>query len=51
MTHNASEITDDVTGKGEVGAKTETTNRPTHRVYAVKKTSGDKSHWTEIGAR
>ena len=29
--------------------KTETPNRPTHRVYAVKKT-GDKSHWTEIGA-
>ncbi len=31
--------------------KTETTSsRPTHRVYAVKKTGGDKSHWTEIGA-
>ncbi len=34
--------------------KTETTtttpNRPTHRVYAVKKTGDDKSHWTEIGA-
>jgi len=29
--------------------KTET-NRPTHRVYAVKKTGGDKSFWTEIGA-
>ncbi len=24
--------------------------RPTHRVYAVKKTGGDKSLWTEIGA-
>ena len=30
--------------------KTETPNRPTHRVYTVKKTGGDKSHWTEIGA-
>ena len=29
--------------------KTET-NRPTHRVYAVKKTGGEKSFWTEIGA-
>jgi hypothetical protein len=29
--------------------KTET-NRPTHRVYAVKKIGGDKSFWTEIGA-
>ena len=30
---------------------TETTSkRPTHRVYAVKKTGGDKSLWTEIGA-
>jgi hypothetical protein len=28
----------------------ETTHRPTHRVYAVKKTSGEKSVWTEIGA-
>lgn len=30
--------------------ETPTSNRPTHRVYAVKKTEGDKSHWTEIGA-
>jgi hypothetical protein len=30
--------------------KIEATNRPTHRVYAVKKISDDKSHWTEIGA-
>ena len=29
---------------------TETSNRPTHRVYAVKKISDDKSRWTEIGA-
>ena len=29
--------------------KTETSNRPTHRVYAVKKISEDKSHWDEIG--
>ena len=28
---------------------TETSNRPTHRVYAVKKISEDKSHWDEIG--
>jgi hypothetical protein len=31
-------------------AKTETSHRPTHRVYAVKKTGGDKSLWTQIGA-
>ena len=30
--------------------KTETPNRPTHRVYAVRKGSNDKSYWTEIGA-
>ncbi|WP_441234502.1 hypothetical protein [Bradyrhizobium sp. 930_D9_N1_4] len=24
--------------------------RPTHRVYAVRKTGPDKSFWTEIGA-
>jgi hypothetical protein len=30
--------------------KTETPKRPTHRVYAVTKTGGDKSYWTEIGA-
>jgi hypothetical protein len=30
--------------------KTETTNRPTHRVYAVKKAEGGKSRWSEIGA-
>jgi hypothetical protein len=24
--------------------------RPTHRVYAVRKTGGDTSHWAEIGA-
>jgi hypothetical protein len=31
--------------------KTENTpKRPTHRVYAVRKAGGDKSHWTEIGA-
>ncbi|HZZ22386.1 MAG TPA: hypothetical protein VFE60_07355 [Roseiarcus sp.] len=29
--------------------KTETSKRPTHRVYAVTK-NGDKSFWTEIGA-
>ena len=29
--------------------KTETSNRLTHRVYAVKKISEDKSHWTDIG--
>ena len=28
---------------------TETSNRPTHRVYAVTK-NGDKNYWTEIGA-
>ena len=28
-----------------------TTNRPTHRVYAViKKASGEKANWLEIGA-
>jgi hypothetical protein len=30
--------------------KTETSKRPTHRVYAVRKTGNDTSHWTEIGA-
>ncbi len=30
--------------------KTETSNRPTHRAYAVKKITDEKSHWTEIGA-
>jgi hypothetical protein len=29
---------------------TETSKRPTHRVYAVSKTSGNKSFWREIGA-
>jgi hypothetical protein len=29
--------------------KTETSKRPSHRVYAVTK-NGDKSFWTEIGA-
>jgi hypothetical protein len=29
--------------------KTETSKRPTHRVYAVTK-NGDKGFWTEIGA-
>jgi hypothetical protein len=29
--------------------KTET-NRPTHRVYAVRKITETKSFWTEIGA-
>jgi hypothetical protein len=28
---------------------TETSKRPTHRVYAVRK-NGDKSFWTTIGA-
>jgi hypothetical protein len=26
------------------------TKRPTHRVYAVRKTGGDASYWAEIGA-
>jgi hypothetical protein len=26
------------------------TKRPTHRVYAVRKTGGDTSYWAEIGA-
>ena len=29
---------------------TETPNRPTHRVFAIKKISDDKNRWTEIGA-
>ena len=30
---------------------TETTTRPTHRVYAVsKRPNAEKAHWTEIGA-
>jgi hypothetical protein len=29
---------------------TESTKRPTHRVYAVRKSGNDKSYWTEIGA-
>jgi hypothetical protein len=29
--------------------KTQTSKRPSHRVYAVTK-NGDKSFWTEIGA-
>ena len=29
--------------------KTETSKRPSHRVYAITK-NGDKSYWTEIGA-
>ena len=29
--------------------KTETSKRPSHRVYAVTK-NGEKSFWTEIGA-
>jgi hypothetical protein len=29
---------------------TETSKRPTHRVYAVRKTNGEKSLWTPIGA-
>jgi hypothetical protein len=35
--------------KGHTLIKTETSKRPTHRVYAVTK-NGDKSFWTEIGA-
>ena len=31
-------------------AKTETPKLPTHRIYAVKKTGGDKSLWMQIGA-
>jgi hypothetical protein len=27
-----------------------TTNKPTHRVYAVTKGKGDKAFWSEIGA-
>lgn len=30
--------------------KTETPNRPTHRVYAVRKNGSNKSYWTQIGA-
>jgi hypothetical protein len=29
---------------------TETKSRPTHRVYAVRKTGNEKSVWTQIGA-
>jgi len=28
---------------------TESTKRPTHRLYAVRKTGDDKSFWTKIG--
>ena len=28
---------------------TETSHRPTHRVYAVRKTGNDKTFWTQIG--
>jgi hypothetical protein len=31
-------------------SNTETTNRPTHRLYAVRKSGSDKSYWTQIGA-
>ncbi len=27
----------------------ETSKRPTHRVYTVRKTGGEKSLWTQIG--
>lgn len=27
-----------------------TSNKPTHRIYAVSKRAGDNSNWTEIGA-
>ena len=27
-----------------------TSNRPSHRIYAVVKRAGDNSDWTEIGA-
>jgi len=29
---------------------TETKKLPTHRIYAVRKTTGEKSYWAEIGA-
>ena len=29
---------------------TENSKRPTHRIYAVRKTSGYKGYWTQIGA-
>ena len=35
--------------KGHIMIVTET-KRPTHRVYAVRKTGGDTSYWAEIGA-
>jgi len=28
---------------------TENSKRPTHRVYSVRKTNGEKSLWTQIG--
>lgn len=28
----------------------EPSNRPTHRVFAVRKNGGDKAFWTQIGA-
>ena len=27
----------------------ESSKRPTHRIYAVRKTNGDKAYWTQIG--
>ncbi len=29
---------------------TEHSKRPTHRIYAVRKTNSDKGYWTQIGA-
>ncbi len=29
---------------------TDTPNRPTHRVYAVRKAGKEKAYWTQIGA-
>jgi hypothetical protein len=29
---------------------TDTSNRPTHRVYAVRKSTDGKGYWTDIGA-
>jgi hypothetical protein len=29
---------------------TESSNRPTHHIYAVKKLGNNKSYWTAIGA-
>jgi hypothetical protein len=30
--------------------KTDTPNRPTHRVYSVRKSGNEKAYWTQIGA-